>query len=124
MGDGTPVDDIAQDDQKLEEKATELVRDPDPVGLIILLNAIQCGEDVTLDVNWTVGKDLESVDSTVRAILVKIHDGGGAVRVYSSPLQNVVTGGGSGFVIVAIKSTESCRLFGSPSVRYFRGRVS
>jgi hypothetical protein len=33
MGDGTPVDDIAQDDQKLEEKATELVRRTEPVSL-------------------------------------------------------------------------------------------
>jgi hypothetical protein len=31
MGDGTPVDDIADNDKGLEKKATELVREPELV---------------------------------------------------------------------------------------------
>jgi hypothetical protein len=40
MGDGTPVDDIAQNDQDLEKKASELVRDSRAYRLILLLNTI------------------------------------------------------------------------------------
>lgn len=40
MGDGTPVDDIAHNDQDLENKASELVRDPGAFCLILLLNTI------------------------------------------------------------------------------------
>jgi hypothetical protein len=40
MGGGTPVDDIAHDDQKLEDRALELVRDPRVLFLILELNTI------------------------------------------------------------------------------------
>lgn len=48
----------------------------------------------------------------------------GAVRVNSVPVMNVVTGPkqGTGFVIVVIPSGETYRLYGQPSVRYFRRR--
>ena len=54
------------------------------------------------------------------------HGAAGAVRVFSNPVTNVVTGPTeeAGFVIVAIKSSEDCRLFGNPSMRYFRRRSS
>lgn len=98
------VDTIANDEQKLKEKAEEL-----------------CGEPVGIDTE-KIGKDLESVDSSVRAILVRKNGGGGAVRVYGSTIRNVLTGPteGAGFVIVIIRNDETCRLFGNPSVRYFR----
>jgi hypothetical protein len=38
MADGTPVDDISHDNQKLEEKATELVREYPASGVEFLLN--------------------------------------------------------------------------------------
>ncbi|OCL14012.1 hypothetical protein AOQ84DRAFT_359276 [Glonium stellatum] len=100
----TPVDDIAQDDHKLEEKATQL-----------------SGVDLVIDPE-TIGTDFEMVDSSVRAILVKKHSAGGAVRVFGNPIRNVVTGPneGAGFVIVIVGPGETCRLFGSPSIRYFR----
>jgi len=105
MADGTSVDDIADNDQELEKKGSEL-----------------CGYNVVLNPTWTVGADFEKLDASVCAVLVKIHGDGGAVRVYSSPMQNVVTGPkrGTGYIIVVIKSGETCRLFGTPSVRYFR----
>ena len=64
------------------------------------------------------------VDSSVCAVLVRIHGGGGAVRVNSIPVKNIVTGlnGGTGFVIVVIPFGETCRLYGNPSLRYFRRR--
>lgn len=40
MGGGTPVDDIAHDDQKLENRASELVREPRAFFLILKLNTI------------------------------------------------------------------------------------
>ncbi len=39
-----------------------------------------------------VEKDLETVNQGVRTILIKKHGPGGAARVYSSLLQNVMTG--------------------------------
>jgi len=109
MGDGTLVDDIAHKDNELEKKATEL-----------------CGYEVVLDTNWTVGTDLEELDPSICAVLIKIHGLAGAVRVYSSPMQNIVSGPkrGHGYVITVIKSGETCNLFGTPSVRYFRRRLS
>jgi len=98
----TPVDDIAHDDGKLKEKATQL-----------------CDHDVGLGPE-IVGTDLETVDSSDCAILIKIHGGGGAVRVFSDEVVNVRTGPNqrSGYVIVVRKPREDCR-FGSPSLRYF-----
>ena len=80
--------------------------------------------DVVIDPQETVGTNFEMVPSSVCAVLVKIDGGGGAVRVNSVPVQNVVTGPkqGTGFVIVVIPSGETCRLYGQPSVRYFRRR--
>jgi len=109
MAGGTSVDDIADNDQELEKKGTEL-----------------CGYDVVLDPTWTVGADFEKPDTSVCAVLIKIHGAGGAVRVYSSPMQNVVTGTkrGSGYIIVVIQSGETCMFLGQPSVRYFRRSFS
>jgi len=109
MGDGSRVDDIANNEQELEKKVTEL-----------------CGYEVVLDANWTVGTDLEELDPSICAVLIMIHGLAGAVRVYSSPMQNVVTGPkrGRGYVISVIKSGQTCNLFGTPSVRYFRRRPS
>ena len=78
--------------------------------------------NVVLDPKETTGTDLEMVDSSVCAVLVRIHGGGGAVRVNSVPVKNVVTGPnrGTGYVIVVIPSGETCRLYGKPSLRYFR----
>ncbi|KAL2048963.1 hypothetical protein ABVK25_010816 [Lepraria finkii] len=58
----TPVNDIAHDDQKLEEKASA-----------------SYGADLVLDPKETTGTDFESVDSAVCAILVKKDGGAGAV---------------------------------------------
>ena len=70
----------------------------------------------------TIGIDFKMVDLSVRAILIKKHSAGGAVRVFSNPIRNVVTGPdkGTGFIIVIIGPSETCRLFSSPSIRYFR----
>ena len=116
QGQITSVDEIAHDDQKLKEKATELVG----------FQGLQSGNEVVLDKETTVGTDFGTVDSSVCAILVKKHGAVGAVRVFSNPVTNVVTGPtqGTGFVIVVRKSGEDCRLFGNPSLRYFRRRSS
>jgi len=103
MAGETLVDDIAHDDQKLKDKAAQL-----------------CGHDVNLG-HEIVGTDFETVESTVCAILVKIQSGAGAVRVFGDQVLNVRTGPNqrSGYVLVVIESGEDCRLFGSPSLRYF-----
>ena len=62
------------------------------------------------------------MDLLVRAILVKIHSGGGAIRVFGDIIRNVVISPKepAGFVILVIRPSKSCRLFSSPTVRYFR----
>jgi hypothetical protein len=64
------------------------------------------------------------VEASVRAILIKIHGGGGAVRVFGNRVRNVVTGPDeiTGFKIIILNSGETCRLLGSPTLRYFRRR--
>lgn len=79
---------------------------------------------MVLDPKETIGTNFETVDSSICAVLIKKHGAAGAVRVFSNPVTNVVTGPiqGTGFVIVVIKSGEDCMLLGTPSVRYFRRR--
>lgn len=82
--------------------------------------------DLIIDPKETIGTTFETVDPLVRAILVKKHGGGGAVRVFGDTIRNVVTGPNQavGFIVVVVRSGETCRLFGNPSVRYFRRRNS
>ena len=84
-----------------------------------LLKATPDRVDVVIDAQETVGTLFELVPLSVCAVFVKIDGGGGAVRVNSVPVKNVVTGlkQGTGFVIVVIPSGETCRLYGQPSVR-------
>jgi hypothetical protein len=72
-----------------------------------------------LDTNWTTGKSFERVDRSVCVILAR-PGGGGAVKVYSDPIKNVVTSDLTGIVMITMKAGEDCRLFGNPSVRFFR----
>jgi hypothetical protein len=71
-----------------------------------------------LDADWTTGKNFERVDSSVCAILIR-PGAGGAVRVYSDPIKNVVTSDLAGTVMIPVKTGERCRVFGNPSVRFF-----
>ena len=78
-----------------------------------------------LDSKETIGSDLEQVDSSICAVLVRRNGGAGAVRLYGSQVENIRTGPdqGSGLFVVVI-GPGTCRFFGSPSVRYFRRRCS
>jgi hypothetical protein len=62
------------------------------------------------------------VDPSVQTILVKIHSRGGALRVFSNIIRNIVIGPKepAGFIILIIRPGESCRLFNSPIIHYFR----
>ena len=81
---------------------------------------VQYGKDLVIDSHESSGTDLEMVDSTVGAILVKKDGGAGAIS--GGPYKNVLTGPGegSGYVMVIIMPRENCVLYGKPSVRYFR----
>jgi hypothetical protein len=72
-----------------------------------------------LDADWTTGKNFERVDPSVCAILIR-PGAGGAVRVYGDPIKNVVTSDLTGTVMMVVETGELCRLFGNPSVRFFR----
>jgi len=105
-----PVDSIVGDDQKLEERATQLF-----------------GEDLKIEPEIT-GRNFELLDPLICAILVKKQGAAGAVRVFANnDIRNVVTGPNEiGSVIVAVRTGEGefCRILGTPSVRYFRRRRS
>jgi hypothetical protein len=122
----TSVDDIAHDNEELEKKATDLVLVPGWPKIGVPAKTSQAQDHLVIDKNETIGKPLELVDPSVRAILIKRHGGGGAVRVHGNAVRNVVTGPDKdiGFDIVIIGTGETCRLFGTPTVRYFRRRNS
>ncbi|KAH7038967.1 hypothetical protein B0J12DRAFT_250101 [Macrophomina phaseolina] len=98
------VDNIANDDQKLKEKAAEL-----------------CGETLVADPE-RVGIDLEPVDLFVRAIFIRKKCSYGAVYVYGNPTRIVLTGPSEeeGYDMVLVRNDETSRLFGNPLVRFFR----
>lgn len=101
------VDDIADDDKKLEEKAQHL-----------------SGLSLVIDKQETVGKEFEVADRSVRAILVKKDSSAGAVRVFGQSIRNVVTGPKEqGYALVIVATNEECMFLGSPTVRYFRTRT-
>ncbi len=78
--------------------------------------------DVTLDKDWTVGVNLESIGPSIPALLLKRDGAWGAVRVDTSPVLNEVSGPGMtpGISLILVKPGETCRFYQSPSVRYFR----
>jgi len=100
----TPVDEIAHNDEELVKKAEELTK-----------------MKVKLDPTETIGKSFEIVDSSVCAILVKKNSAPGAVRVDAPGMPNVVTGPREkGFDIVVIGPGQTCMLYSTPTVRYFK----
>lgn len=116
------VDDIADDDKKLEEKAQHLVRDY--TKNTTELSGCQSGLDLVIDKQETAGKEFEVADRSVRAILVKKGSSAGAVRVFGQSIRNVVTGPKEqGYALVIVASNEECMFLGSPTVRYFRART-
>jgi hypothetical protein len=78
--------------------------------------------NITLDLEWTVynahGKDLETADPSIRALLVTQNCSWGAVRVDSDPVSNVMTGKGNNFYII-VEPGQTCRYYQHPSVRHF-----
>ncbi|QKX63742.1 uncharacterized protein TRUGW13939_10913 [Talaromyces rugulosus] len=95
-----PVNDIVDDDERLIEKVREKV-----------------SMDVVLDKNWSIGGNLEEVDASIPALLIKKNGEWGAVRVDTSPVLNEVTGPtiASGFSLLVIKPGETCRFYREPS---------
>ena len=84
-------------------------------------NTIQTKLKVFLDRTEIVGKNFEIVDSSICAILVKKHSAPGAVRVDAPGMPNVETGPHKkGFDIVVIRPGQTCMLYSTPTVRYFR----
>jgi hypothetical protein len=100
-----PVDTNAHDDEYLQRIVKEKVK-----------------RDVTLDQNWTVGVNLESLGPSIPALLLKKDGAWGAVRVDTSPVLNEVSGPGMnpGISLILVKPGETCRFYQSPLVRYFR----
>ncbi|CAN9359967.1 unnamed protein product [Alternaria alternata] len=101
----TPVDKIAEDDEKLQEKVKELT-----------------GEELTIDSEDTVGADFKEVGKDIRAVLVRKRSGRGAFRVTGGgTAQNVETGPDKdGAVIVLIKPGQTGMCLGKPSFRCFK----
>ncbi|PGG95001.1 hypothetical protein AJ80_10053 [Polytolypa hystricis UAMH7299] len=102
---GIPVDDIANDREKLEEKAK-----------------IESEEDVVLDPEWTDVKQFESSPSVRAVLLRKQNPAGGVARVEGNPSRYTLTDKVTGTVLVAAKPGETIVLLGYPSIRCFRRR--
>ncbi|RAL09228.1 uncharacterized protein BO97DRAFT_407925 [Aspergillus homomorphus CBS 101889] len=100
-----PVNANAHDDETLRNMVREKVK-----------------RDVTLDKEWVVGANLESIGPSIPALLLKRDAAWGAVRVDTSPVLNEVSGPGMGpgISLILVKPGETCRFYQSPSVRYFR----
>ncbi|OKL55593.1 hypothetical protein UA08_09129 [Talaromyces atroroseus] len=101
---GIAVDDILDNQSKLEEKAK-----------------IETGEDVVADTDWEVVNRFESLD-TVRAVLLQQRTPGGIVRVNGNPSRHTLTSRVTGTVLVAARSGEKITLVGNPYVLRFRRR--
>jgi hypothetical protein len=102
------VDNIKDDDIKLVQTVKRLA-------------SISVNEEVVLDESWKTGENFQSPDTSVCAVLIKKDSAAGAVRVYSDPVTNVVTGPSqeAKVVLIVLRNDETCRLFGRPSVRWF-----
>jgi len=97
------VDAIAQDNKKLEQKVET-----------------ETGEQVKIDDDEAQTTDPEAVPSSIRALLVKLNGGVGAIRAASGFYLQTGPEKRKGYDIVVIDKGQICVLFGKPSVRYFR----
>lgn len=80
----------------------------------------ETGKRVQIDTEEAETSDPESVQPSIRAILVKVNGGEGAIRGSHGFYLRTGPGQGAGYVIVIIDVGEICVLFGKPSIRYFR----
>lgn len=101
-----PVDDITHDDEQIKRKAQQV-----------------CECDVSLEA-WKQGSDFETLNESICAVLVDKGASGGAVRIYSNPVRNIVTGQEKGVIMAIIEPGVVCRIFGGPLVRYIRRQPS
>lgn len=102
---GIPVDEIADDIAKLEEKAS-----------------LEAGEDLILDSDWAPVTKLE-YSPIVRAVLLQRDPPpGGAARIEGISPRYTPTDKVTGIVLVAAKPGEKLVLLGYPNVRRFRRR--
>jgi len=99
---------IADNNTKLEEKATNLT-----------------GQQVVIDDDETIGNGSFSWEEwpAVCAVLVYRDSGVGSVKVTGADenAEIVTTGPGkTGVILIIVKSGQTCMLHGSPTVRYIR----
>jgi len=98
-------------DEKSDKELEETVR---------RLRSIPSNETVSLDSTWEEGQNFQEAQPSACAVLIQKQSGHGAVRVYSDPVTNVVTGPkqNPGVSLVILREGEGCRLLGNPSVRW------
>jgi hypothetical protein len=75
---------------------------------------------VKIDTNEAETSDPEPLPASIRAILVKINGGKGAIRGSQDFLLLTGPKERKGYDIVTIDTGQICVLFGKPSIRYFR----
>lgn len=102
------VDEIRDDDSELVKRVKDLASMP-------------ANANISLDAKWKEGTNFQSAEPSVCAVLIKKNSATGAVRVFSDPVTNVVTGPNQepGVVLIVLKDGEECMLLGRPSVRWF-----
>jgi len=102
------VDDIAGDEKEL-------------IKMVRRLAPMAETDAISLDSTWQEGKNFQAAKPSSCAVLIQKKSANGAVRVYSDPVTNVVTGPhqDEGVVLIVLQANEGCRLLGSPSVKWF-----
>ena len=82
---------------------------------------VQTGKEVDIHLEET-GNELEKLDPTVRAVLVRKNGLAGCVCVFGKTIKNTIAGLGKVIdhilVLVDADNGEHCRILGTPSVRY------
>jgi len=99
---------IAKDDAKLVSRVKQEARIPQEM-------TVTLGE-------WKPGENYECAERSVCAVLIQKRSSPGAVRVFSNSVINTMTRPdhvSKVILVIVNQPTDSCRLIGNPSVRWF-----
>ena len=118
------VTEIADNDEELETRAKEMVREHKILCASLLISD-QAGESLKIDSDWVTGSIMLEIDETVGAVLVRTDNRQGAFRLtgagLSEEVKDFVTGREEReFILVVIRAGQTGTCLDYPSIRMFR----